>query len=268
MPTTQERKEALQVALNELSSPQSIVDEVHAMECIKQEILCCEKDGDDGDLKRNLFTVDNVEIITRALANANLEASVEQPSDYNGMGFYPVQISHPGQYYHAACSILMMMSKESPELSRAVVSNKGIERALDIMKAYASDSFLTKSCIILAWVAVQSLADEDALSFASKYLEKFVDFMEVHFKKSGDLYSWFCLLVEGCLNRNVFLVDKLYQRMVSIAWQGITLHKNDEDAQETGRCLLCRLVGTEAASKLIDDSEMHHCERKDCSRCA
>jgi hypothetical protein len=255
------KKESIRAALQELENPDCSLSANAAMETLKQAVGHDFDDthgfiGDfvgDDDFKEEIFSARVVHVV---------------------MDVAKDKAKYPELFYHHACGLLHSLCLDSIERSTAFVAHGGVEFLLEALEASSSDEFLLISCFGLHWGVIGGLSKKESASFAGKTLGKLLDVVELHSKTcDADFYTFSCHSVGICFRPGLEFdyydeIQDLFQRTISYVWFGITKHKYDEDAQNTGRSLLCHLAGKENAKKMIDHSEMHHCEDEECTGCA
>jgi hypothetical protein len=257
MSVVEQKKESIRAALQELESPASTLSAHEAMKTLHQAVF---HDFDDEDGSIGDFAGDDefkVEIFSARVVQVVMDAS---PRDKEAFPF---------NFYHLACSVLFSLCNDNTELANAFVAHDGALFLLEYLEAFSSDQFLLLSCFMLYRAVIESLDDIDKLSFAGMTLGKIVEVFEVNYETSNEyLYEQYCVVVTFSFSPGCKVKNNLFQRIVSHVWHGVIKHKYDEDAQDTGRYLLRRLVGEETAKGMIGHAEMHHCEDEECAGCA
>jgi hypothetical protein len=250
-----EKKESIRAAVQELSSPASMMSGYEAMKTLHQAVgrdfdnhdgTIGDFVGDD-DFKGEIFSARVIQVVITA-------AKVKE--------------ENPPNIYHLAGGILCQLCFDSTELADAFVAHNGGGFLLESLEAFSSDQFLLLTYFALYSAVVASLNENK--SAGTMTLRKLVDVFELNYETADEtLYYQYCQCVGNSIFRHdVKVRPEPVQCIISHVWHGVLKHKYDEDAQDVGRRLLGLLVGKESAKEMIDHAEMHHCEDEDCAGCA
>jgi hypothetical protein len=252
------KKVSIRAALQELSNPTFPLQTYFAIEKLHQTVVhdfeeIFEPIGDfvgDDDFKEEIFSARVIQVLI-AVARDKAE--------------------YPTFFYHYVCTTLQLLCLDSTERSTAFVAHGGVEFLLEALEAFSPNEFLLIPCFGLHWAVIQSLGKYGSASFGEMTLGKLLDVFKLHAETADEVfYIHYCLSVGSCFRPGLILNENenLFQRTVAYVWFGITKYKYAEDAQNTGRSLLCHLAGDEYAIQMIDYSEMTHISGEECARCA
>jgi hypothetical protein len=259
MSVVEQKKESIRSALQELESPTCQMSACEAMRTLHQAVVHGFDEEEDDDESIGDFVGDDefkVEIFSARVVQVVMDVSQDKKA-------------FPPNFYHLACGILALICWDNIELANAFVANSGVEFLLECLEAFSSDRFLLISCFSVHRSVIESLDDNASTAFAGLTLAKIVDVFELNSKTQDEkFYMHYCFSVGSSFGPGREVNGNLYKHIVSHVWHGVLKHKHNEDAQETGRCLLSYLVGKESAKKMIDHAEMHHCEDEGCAGCA
>jgi hypothetical protein len=254
-----EKKESIRAAVQELSSPASMLSACEAIDTLFAAVL--HEFDDDNEYKGDFMGDDDFkeEIFSARVIQVLITVSQDKEE-------------YPPFFYHHVCSILAIICDHNTELVNAFVALDGVEFLLETLETFSSNQFLLAACFLACRIILENLNASESSALVGMILEKLVEVFELNDKIADEnLYYTYCLgVAHSFLHPGVALeVDThLFQQIVSHVWHGVTKHKYDEDAQDVGRSLLCCLVGEETAKQMIDHSEMHHCEDEECAGCA
>jgi hypothetical protein len=166
---------------------------------------------------------------------------------------------HPfPNYYHKTIGSLVFFAANSGYPScQEIVDKGGFVRVLELMEALRPDEFIQYTCVSFLATIAANMKNKAEISAATA--ENVVKTLEVH-NRSADLYVAACKAIGGCFGPGSKIPVDVHHRSITCVWHGITIHADNEEAQEIGRSLLKFIVGEKHAKELIDHSEMHHCE--------
>jgi hypothetical protein len=256
MSVDKQTKKSIRVALQELESPAFTLSAYEAMLTLHQAIfhdfddddfILCAFVGDD-DFKEEIFSARVIQVVM----------DVSQDKE-----------EYPPHFYHLAYSVLYLLCSDSTDLATILVTNGGVDFLLECLETFSSDHFLLITCFAIYIGVIESLDEIDRVPFVGMTLGKLVEVFQLNFEsQDGYFYRHYCNAIGISFGPGCEVNNSLFQRIVSHVWHGVIKHKHDEEAQDDGRLLLRHLVGEEAAKKLIDHAEMHHCEDEECAGCA
>lgn len=135
----------------------------------------------------------------------------------------------------------------------------GLSRCLEIIQSHKTNGFLVTTYIGVLSVLRQGMTTEQYCSNSGGIFETGLQILELHVDEE-ELYSNACLMLENSICCYLEGKAELVVRTVQSVFKGLVKHKDHEDAQSSGHDLLMKLLGPEAARKLIDHAEMHHLE--------
>jgi hypothetical protein len=172
-----------------------------------------------------------------------------------------------GEFYHKICAIIGSLVRTSQDIAMDFVKNGLVDATMRLMKSWSSDTFVLLSCVSVLLCIVYGVTNVKRIEIANEtgMMESMATVLEEHGRTNVVLYGCSCHVLGHCFSRGLKSEPDLFKRIVQCVWAGITAHPHDEEEQAIGRCLLYRLVGPEAAKKMIDHAEMHHCEGARCS---
>jgi hypothetical protein len=261
MVSVAEKKESIRAAVQELSSPTSMLSACEAMLTLSLAVF---HDFDDLDGSIGVFEGDDdfkEEIFSARVIQVLITVSQDKEE-------------YPSTFYHAVCSIVSLLCDDNTELANAFVVLDGVEFLLETLDTFSSDQFLLAGCFLASRTIFENLNASESPALMGMLLGKLMAVFEVNYKTANEaFYLEYCLGVARVFLRLGVQLEETnsFQLIVFHVWYGVIKHKYDATAQDIGRRLLCGLVGEETAmllceleeegtaKQMIDQAEMHHC---------
>lgn len=120
------------------------------------------------------------------------------------------------------------------------------------MNKHSEDEFLIFGCTIALRVFCRQLSKHLWDLYAIQAIDALLGAME-RFGDAGDFYFIGIDALKSCFDRvNKKVRVYMYERLLNLVWFGACEHQSDNDVQETIQSLLVRLVGREAARRMIE----------------
>jgi hypothetical protein len=137
---------------------------------------------------------------------------------------------------------LYTLIKETPELAEAVYAHGGVDFATEAVDMHPSFESLVVISIAFITGVFSIRVPPEALALA--FLDKVLAAMEIHHDTCDyNLFSWFCNVLCVSFTNGCDMPVHAYASVVRFLLHGITKHRDDEEAQFTGRKLLRAFLG-------------------------